>query len=319
MKNLLLTIIFLSLAITAFSQNKAVVNLTNETTIDGEQILLGNIAQISADEEKNKRLREISLGFSPNIGMKREIFRDTILLNIIAAGFSTNEFTLQSSPKIIVYRSSQILNQDLMREAVEKAVLANFKADKIETKIIKLQLPEKILLPKGNIEVIAAPMSGIRNFLAPFTVLLEIKVDGKTRQRASANVEIETFAEVLVLNKNLSSNDRITENDVRKAKVRLEKPLSNYLLEADKLHGKKLIKNLSEDEPLLLTSIIPDAVIRTGDMVKIIGQSGKMQIIVQGEARANGRIGERIPVKNSQSGVILQATVVEEGLVKVKF
>jgi flagellar basal body P-ring formation protein FlgA len=319
MKNLLLTIIFLSLAITAFSQNKAVVNLTNETTIDGEQILLGNIAQISADEEKNKRLREISLGFSPNIGMKREIFRDTILLNIIAAGFSINDFTLQSSPKIIVYRSSQILSQDLMREAVEKAVLANFQSEKVETKITKLQLPEKILLPKGNIEVFAAPMSGVRNFLAPFTVLLEIKVDGKTRQRASANVEIETFAEVLVMNKNLSSNERITENDVRKAKVRLEKPLSNYLLEAAKLHGKKLIKNLSEDEPLLLTSIIPDAVIRTGDMVEIVGQSGKMQIIVQGEARANGRIGERIPVKNSQSGIILQATVVEEGLVKVKF
>lgn len=319
MKNLLLTIIFLSLAITAFSQNKAVVNLTNETTIDGEQILLGNIAQISADEEKNKRLREISLGFSPNIGMKREIFRDTILLGIIAAGFSTNDFTLQSSPKIIVYRSSQMLSQDLMREAVEKAVMATFKSDKIETKIIKLQLPEKILLPKGNVEVFAAPMSGVRNFLAPFTVLLEIKVDGKTKQRASANVEIETFAEVLVMNKNLSSNERITENDVRKTKARLEKPLSNYLLEAAKLHGKKLIKNLSEDEPLLLTSIIPDAVIRTGDMVEIVGQSGKMQIIVQGEARANGRIGERIPVKNSQSGVILQATVVEEGLVKVKF
>lgn len=315
----LLTIVFLSFAISAFSQNKAVVHLSNENVVDGEQILLGNIAQISADDEKGKRLREISLGFSPNIGMKREIFRDTILLAIIAAGFSTNDFTLQSPSKITVFRSSQILSQDLMREAVEKTVLANFKSGKIETKITKLQLPEKIILPKGNVEVFAAPMSGVRNFLAPFTVLLEIKVDGKTKNRASANVEIETFAEVLVMNKSLTANEKITESDVRKAKVRLEKSIANYLLETDKLRGKKLIRNISADEPLLLTSIVPDSVIRVGDNVKVIGQSGKMQIIVQGEARASGRIGERIPVKNSQSGVILQATVVEEGLVKVKF
>ncbi|NJM51892.1 MAG: flagellar basal body P-ring formation protein FlgA [Blastocatellia bacterium] len=269
--------------------------------------------------KKVKDYREISLGFSPNIGMKREIFRDTILLGIIAAGFSTNDFTLQSSPKITVYRSSQVLSQDLMREAVEKAVLANFKSDKIETKITKLQLPEKIILPKGNVEVFAAPMSGVRNFLAPFTVLLEIKVDGKTKHRTSANVEIETYAEVLIMNKSLTANEKITEKDVHKAKIRLEKPIDNYLLETDNLRGKKLIKNIAENEPLLKISIIPDSVIRVGDSVKIVGQAGKMQIIVLGEARANGRIGERIPVKNTQSGIILQATVVEEGLVKVKF
>lgn len=319
MKNLLFIVLIFLSAISAFAQSKAVIHLADENTIDGDQILLGNIAKFSAEDEKVKKLREISLGFSPNIGMKREIFRDTILLSIIAAGFSTNDFTLQSSAKISVRRASQILNQDLVRKAVEKAVLANFQSEKVETKITKLQLPEKILLPKGNAEVLAAPMSGVRNFLAPFTVLLEIKVDGKTKHRTSANVEIETFAEVLVLNKNLAANERITENDVRKAKIRLEKPLANYLLESDKLVGKKLLKNVSENEPLLLTSIIPDAVVRVGDLVKIVGQAGKIQIIVQGEARANGRIGERIPVKNSQSGTILQATVVEEGLVKVKF
>jgi flagellar basal body P-ring formation protein FlgA len=314
----ILLIILLS-AISAFAQSKAVIQLPNESMIDGEQILLGDIAQISADEEKGKRLQRISLGFAPNIGMKREIFRDTILLAIAAAGFSPDDFTLQSAPKIIIRRSSQTLNSNFIREVVERAVLENFQTEKIEIKITKLQLPEKIELPKGKVEILAAPMSGIRNFLAPFTMMLEIKVNGKTKHRASVNVEIDAFAEVLLMNRSLSANERMSENDVRTVKIRLEKPLANYLVNAEKLRGKKLLKNVSADEPLLATSIIPDSVIRVGDSVKIVGQSEKMQIIVLGEARANGRIGDRIPVKNKESGAILQATIVDEGLVKVTF
>ena len=317
MKTLLIIILISSISI--FAQSKAVIRLAGESTIDGEQILLGNIAQISADEEKAKRLREISLGFAPNIGMKREIFRSSILLAIAAAGFTADDFALNSAPKIVVHRSSQILNQELIREAVEKAVLSNFQCENVEVKITKLIFPQKIELPKGKVEIIAAAMSGIRNFLAPFTVLLEIKIDGKTRHRTSVNVEIETFAQVLVMDKTLAANERVTENDVRTVKIRLEKPLANYLVDAEKLRGKKLLKNVSADEPLLATSIIADAVIRVGDSVKIIGQAEKMQIIVLGEARTNGRIGDRIPVKNSQSGIILQAIVVDEGLVKVTF
>jgi flagella basal body P-ring formation protein FlgA len=318
MKKLFLIIIFISSTISAFAQ-KAVINLADETTIDGEQILLGKIAQISAKEENSKKLREISLGFSPNIGMKREIFRNTILLALAAAGFSQGDFTLNSSPKIFVRRDAQILDSELIRQAIEKAVSTNFQRENVEVKISKIQFPEKILLPKGKVEVIAAPMSGIRSFLAPFTVLLEIKVDGKTRNRTSASIEIETFAEVLVMNKALETNERITESDVRKEKIRLEKPFANYLTDAGKLRGKKLLKTVSADEPLLATSIIADSVIKTGDAVKIVGQAEKMQIIVLGEARAAGRIGDRIPVKNKESGIILQAVVVEEGLVKVTF
>ena len=66
-------------------------------------------------------------------------------------------------------------------------------------------------------------------------------------------------------------------------------------------------------------SFVASIVIRVGDRVRIVGQSGKMQIIVNGEARASGKIGDRIAVKNLQSNAVLQAVVEDEGLVKVIF
>jgi flagella basal body P-ring formation protein FlgA len=51
--------------------------------------------------------------------------------------------------------------------------------------------------------------------------------------------------------------------------------------------------------------------------VRIINQVGKLYVEVAGEACAAGRVGERIAVKNSVSGVLLQATIEDEGVVRV--
>jgi flagella basal body P-ring formation protein FlgA len=42
-------------------------------------------------------------------------------------------------------------------------------------------------------------------------------------------------------------------------------------------------------------------------------------LVVQGEARGSGRVGDRILVKNLQSGLMFQAVIVDEGIVSVKF
>ena len=50
-----------------------------------------------------------------------------------------------------------------------------------------------------------------------------------------------------------------------------------------------------------------------------VADDGKVSVIVTGEARGSGRVGDRIPVRNTQSKSMLQATVIDEGLVRVKF
>ncbi len=69
--------------------------------------------------------------------------------------------------------------------------------------------------------------------------------------------------------------------------------------------------------PLFADSIAAATVIKLGDPVRIEASYGRIKIVVNGEARANGRIGERIAVKNKDSGVLMQAIVIDQGLVKV--
>lgn len=321
MKKLFLTALAVACVFSStFAQGKISVRIPAEVTIDKEQVKLGDIVAVTAVSDADAgRIQSISLGFSPRVGMTREISRENISLALAAAGFNESELTLDIPAKFLVKRAAQSVSQNLLREAVEKFVLPQFEAEKVSAKITKLELPDSLELPVGDVEIRVVNFSGITNFMTPTIISLELKVNGKVLRRVPANLSVEAFADVLVLNRDLASGTRITGSDVQAKNIRLEKNLSSYIRKPSELAGKKLLKNLSASSPLTTDAVAADAVIKAGDSVSIIARSGGMQIAVSGEARANGRIGDRIAVKNTQSGVILQAIVIDEATVKLSF
>lgn len=310
---------FLSLsAISLFAQSKATVRISGEKTVDGERIVLADIAEIKAEAATVQRLRSISLGYAPNVGMTREISRSQIALAISAAGFADGEIVLDAPAKILIRREGQTVLQSQMREAVEKAVAERISNEQISAKITRLELPADFLAPKGSLEI-RPNASANTNFFQPFSLPVEIRVDGKTWRRFSARVEIEAYAEILVAARDLAANSKLAETDVRFENRRLTKPLTNYLREMDKLRGLTLVKNIANGAEMTSDSFVSGVVVKAGDAVRIEAQSEKLKIVVSGEARASGRIGDRIAVKNLQSGAILQALVADEGLVRINF
>lgn len=312
---------FLSIFCLSFdvsAQTKTQIRLASETTVSDEYIKLGNIAEITGDEVKTNRLKQISLGYAPKAGMFREIKREQISLSIAAAGFSENEILLDAPTQIFIRRASQNLDENLLKQAVEAEVLRNFQAENVSAKLVRLDLPPNVALPSGEISV-KADAKNVRNFFTPFSVSVEIRVDNVVSRRFSVTAQVEAFGEILVANRDLIVNEKISETDVRMEKRRLEKPLTSYFQKFDKLRGSVLLKNIGEGTELTSDSFAAGVVVRNGDLVKIEGVSGKIKIIVSGEARASGKIGDRISVKNSQSGAILQATVIDQGLVRINF
>ncbi|MEP6900297.1 MAG: flagellar basal body P-ring formation chaperone FlgA [Actinomycetota bacterium] len=317
-KTLLVLFFFVLSVISAFAENLSTIRVSSETTIENDVVKLGNIAEITGETEKIERLKTVSLGYSPNVGVTREISREQITLAISAAGFSESEIVLDSPPKILIRRAGQTVSQIQFRTVIETFLTNKFSGDQISAQIIRLDLPEILQVPKGIIEI-RPNFSTVQNFFQPFSVPVEIRVDGKVFHRISANIEIEAFAEVLVATKDLTVNSKISESDVRLEKRRIEKPITNYLRETAKLRGLMLIKTIAGGTEITIDSYVAGVVIKTGDPVRVEAQSGKLKIIISGEARASGKIGDRIAVKNLQSGSILQAVVVDEGLVRVLF
>lgn len=295
----------------------ATVRVREESTAQGDRLTLGDIAEIRAsDEATAARLRTIALGYAPSVGAARTFTRERIALLISAAGFSLNSIELDAPALVIVRRAAQRVDSLLIREAVERAALPPLEAGGATARLVKLDAPQSIEVPSGKVEAQAFVVAA-RDALAPFAVTIEIKVDGAVVQRVSANATIEAYAPVVVAARDLPAGVRVRASDVQIEVRKLERAPSLYLRDATQLRGVATSRAVSRGEVLTQDKIAADIVIKPGDAVRIVSESGALRVSVAGEARGAGRVGDRISVVNLQSKVTLQAVVADEGLVKV--
>lgn len=297
----------------------SVVRVASEVIAQQDRLTLGELAEVQAEETTtNARLRAISLGYAPNVGMTREIARERIALAIAAAGFAEGTVRIESPPIILIRRAAQMVDAALLREAIEHATLDELNASGATARLTRLDLPSKVEAPAGPLDI-RASAGQVRDVFSPFTVFVELWQEGRVVKRFNATAQVEAHAPVLVAAREISANVRLRQELFKMEVKRLERPLNSYITDPERLRGMAARRPLARGEAIMADVIHSEIVIRPGDQVRIIGQSGALQLMVNGEARAAGRIGDRIQVKNLQSGALLQAIVADEGLVRIRF
>ncbi len=301
----------------AAQSDRAQVRIGSEILAEKDRLTLGDIAEIAASTpESDEALKSVSLGYSPRLGTVRELPRDRVLLAIQSAGFTDETVTVYAPPVILIRRAAQTIDLAYLKAAVEEAVLPDLEINGVTARLVRLDLPPVVQVPTGKTEI-RAQVRNVRDIYYPFTVGIDIVVDSLVVRRFQATAQVEAFAAVLVANENLAAGQRLTRTVVSIAPCRLAQLIRLYFRDPGAVRGMALRKPVSKGSPITTDLVFPDTVIKPGDQVRIIGKTGTVTIEVMGEARTGGRIGDRIQVKNSQSGVILQATVVDEGMVQV--
>lgn len=310
----------------AAQESRPLVRVAAEVTAQGERLTLGELAEVTAkDETARERLSAISLGYAPNVGAVREISRDRIALALAAAGFTSDAVQLEAPAVVRIRRAAQVIEQTMIREAVERVALADLTGSGATARLVRLDLPALIEAPSGRVEV-RASTGTVRDLFAPFTVFIEVWIDGRLTNRFGATAQVEAHAPVVVAARDVAAGTRARRDDFTVLVRRLERPAASYIRDLNRLRGLTLRQAVARGAALTTEALTAEIIIRPGDAVRIIAQSdaadeksGCLQIVVEGEARGAGRIGERIPVRNKISGALLQAKVVDEGLVRVEF
>lgn len=313
-----LTFALLFATFAAAGQTRAVIHVAPETVVESDRIDLGRISRITGELDKSERLNGISIGYAPAIGMSREITRDQILLSLKAAGFADSDFILDSPAKIVIRRIGQTVTTEQIRSAVEKAILAQFISGNVTARITRLDVPGPVEVPTGKIDV-RASMTGVGNLFERFSIPVEIRVDNQMVRSFAATIEVSAFADVIVAAADLGVGRKLSSSDFRLEKTRIEKPVYSYIRNIQGLRGMQLSKPVESGKPVTTDLLFPVNVIKFGDPVRIEARSGSIKIVIAGEARSQGKIGDRIAVKNTQSGAIMQAVILDEGLVRVIF
>lgn len=295
----------------------ASVHVESAVVLQKDQFTLGDIAFINAvDEARAERLRLIPLGFAPVVGAMREITRERLRLAMIAADFA--DVALDAPPIVRLTRASQIVDANLLRDAIEEATLPRLRGEELSARLVQLELPPQVEVPAGQIEV-RAYASNMRDYSQPVSVRVEIKVADRVVRRINTLAHIEVTGKILVARRDLATGATLGADDVLIEERVLVRDAAFYVRDKRSLRGTAARGVILRGEAITNDALVRPLVVKAGDRVRIVSDTGAVKITVAGEARGSGRVGDRVQVKNVNSNQMLQGVVMDEGLVQVQF
>lgn len=144
-----------------------------DSQVDGDQILLGQIAKIHASPEMLSRLEGLSLGASPVVGVVRGIADYQINPKLRALGLSPADVELSVPPNAQVRRRAQRVPAGDFAEAAQAAVRRQFGAG---LSLTPARSDLDFDAPFGSLELVAESVS---RTATGFTVSVAVRVDGR--------------------------------------------------------------------------------------------------------------------------------------------
>lgn len=122
-------------------------------------------------------------------------------------------------------------------------------------------------------------------------------------------------AEVLVATRQLSSGRALGADDVELQRRDLAQA-SDALARLEDLQGQALRSSLRPGQIVQKRQLQPAVLIQRGERVRIVARHEGVEVQAGGEALEPGALGERIRVRNSASGRVIAARVLEAGVVE---
>lgn len=148
---------------------------------------------------------------------------------------------------------------------------------------------------------------------------VKISCNGTAHWTLYAPAQIALFGDTAVATRNLERGSLIQPGDFQFVRQNLNLIGANYVDSSDVFIGQELKRPLRAGEPLRQSFYEAPRIVQRGDRVTLEAQSNGLSVAAPGMAMANGKIGERIQVKNAHSSKIVDALVIAPGRVRVRY
>ena len=232
--------------------------------------------------------------------------------------FSTGLLILTLLPIAMSAQGQNLVTEKAIHAAVEEFVRAELKDQLAETERCEIHTRWQ-----GNVEVVEGGATEIalrrvstRPFRGPTMARAEIKVDGETIRALTVTVDTRVFAPVLVTSRGVRRGESISEDavQIRERDVTSE---DGYYSNFGQLEGMQFKRSVGLDRVITRTHVEFVPVVNRGDEVSLIVQTDNLQVTTLGVALQDGGVGERIRVKNQDSGKMLQGEILATGIVRI--
>ncbi|MEO8746695.1 MAG: flagellar basal body P-ring formation chaperone FlgA [Rhodanobacter sp.] len=130
-------------------------------------------------------------------------------------------------------------------------------------------------------------------------------------------VKLQLFRGVLVTTRPLLGGDGVRATDVRAEERDVTHLGYGYIENLDQIAGRTLTRELPDNSVLTPAALGGRRMVRAGDQVQMIAQTGGIEVRATGVALGSGDNGARLRVRNSASGKVIDGIVLAPGEIRV--
>nr|MDJ0884649.1 flagellar basal body P-ring formation chaperone FlgA [Desulfobacterales bacterium] len=191
-------------------------------------------------------------------------------------------------------------------------------SNEAQVNITAVRIKNDILLPKGKIshEVHVQHQSAPSRLLP---VTLVFAVDGRFERKVAALVGLEVIQNVVVSRKPIPRLKIITPDDVLLRPMNVVGRRDDVIRAVEDVIGKRARRAIGMNRELHAGMVEWPPVVKKGDRVMIVAESGNLRITTMGEVKSTGKVGEQVRVVNLDSKKTVMAQVLDGRTVRVAF
>ena len=299
-----------------FEETQIKIFLPQSAVIDRDEFRLGEIARIEGDDViVLEKIGEIVIGRAPLPGRKLTVTRSLILSRLRALKINIKNFVFPGSSSSIVQRAALKISGKDIEHVVLKHIQESHSNDDFKPRI--LAKIKDVYLPRGQVSYVINAKGknkkegGYRNYEVEFSI------DGQPKRKISVRTYLKLYKEVFVARDTIKRNQVIEESDLLKVRKNVDRMHREYVTDKGQLIGKISRRTINPSEAFRVNTVEKPLLVNSGDRLQIVYETPLIRLSAPGISLAKGREGERIPVKNSESKIVVFATVKTRNIVVV--
>ena len=289
----------------------AEVFLKDRFQVSGQEVTLGDVAQIKGTPAERELLSSIKVADAPLPCRERSISKEDIAREIAdylrENGISVKEIALKGAERVLISSACSVIDGG----HIEKLVKEFFKKNYPQYEVISV--------PSINVKI---PYTDYREHLSldylgrnSARFVYEITVNGKTIKKFWLPVRVERKVKVVVAVKPIPRGSVITADEISLKDV-VESRARGGTDNISSVVGATARKDFLPGDVITKSGIVPNFAVRRNQPVRVVYRSGAIRVELFGIALQDGVVGNIIKVKNPSTGKVLLCRVTGNGLVE---
>ncbi|MDR1111691.1 MAG: flagellar basal body P-ring formation chaperone FlgA, partial [Deltaproteobacteria bacterium] len=311
-----LATVLLALSSTALAGVNVVFPAQN--TVAGPRIILGDVANVVADSPADQPLADlvgaVDLGPSPGPGIDLVLRRRQIEQRLSASGAPLSDIRWLIPGEVTLTGEGQATQA----EAIRKIILDHL--DRSEPyisgtyEILSVTSSTPPALPPGQVEYRFSPQPSSNPAYLSGTIFFA--VDGQEAGRLRVTVQVDLRMPAVVATRDLPRGHVLGEIDLSESQVPYMQA-KGALTDIAQALGQTLKTSVRTGAPVRDRDLVTTSMVKKGEVVTIVAQSGSLRITALGLARQDGALGQTISIVNQDSKKTISAKVIGPSLVEV--